>query len=106
MPMVCILSAHSHSQYMVLCAMLNLLAMVMTKPHWRLSSIFIATSMEITSKCAFLERSFLLEILHPQIPSFTETNMPNFDPVFSLLLTVTFEQIMTIKHSLYRQKVY
>ena len=91
----------------------NLLVMAMTEPCLRPSTIFIATSMEITSNCVFLMSSLLLgywgvppHLRHPQILWFTETGMPNFDPVFSLLLlTVAFEQ-MTIKHSLYMQKVH
>ena len=42
---------------------------------------------------------------HPQIPLSTQTSTPNFDPFFSpLFMFVTFEQ-MTIKHSMYMQKV-
>ena len=63
MPMACMLSAHSHSQEIVLHAMLHLLAMDMTAPCLRPSSIFIATSMEITSNHMFLVRSFLLGLL-------------------------------------------
>ena len=42
--------------------MLNLLAMEMTEPHLRLTSVFIATSMEIASNHALLERSFLVGV--------------------------------------------
>ena len=42
---------------------------------------------------------------HPQIPSSAQTGTPNFNPFFSpLFIIVTFEQ-MTIKHSMYMQKV-
>ena len=41
---------------------------------------------------------------HPQIPLFAQTGMPNHD-LFSLFVSIiTFEQ-MTIKHSMYMQKV-
>ena len=42
---------------------------------------------------------------HPQIPSSTQTGTPNFDTFLSpLFMVVTCEQ-MTIKHSMYMQKV-
>ena len=42
---------------------------------------------------------------HPRIPSFAQTGTPNFNPAFThLFMAVTFEQ-MTIKHSMYMQKV-
>ena len=41
----------------------NLLVMNMMAPHLRPSSVFIATSMEITFDCMFLINSFLLGLV-------------------------------------------
>ena len=42
---------------------------------------------------------------HPKIPSSAQTGTPNFDTFFSpLFMVVTFKQI-TIKHSMYMQKL-
>ena len=87
MPMAHICSMHSHSLLIMLCATLNLLAMAMTEPHFRPSSVFIATSMEITCNCALLVSSLFLGLVgvppcqrNPQIPSFAQTSMPIYDP--------------------------
>ena len=69
------------------CAMSNLLAMVVIEPHFRLLSMFIATNMEIICNCALFISSFFLGLggvpphqRHPQIPLFAQTSMPNYDP--------------------------
>ena len=42
---------------------------------------------------------------HPQVPSFTQTGMPKYDPFSEpLLLIITFQE-MTIKHLMYAQQV-
>ena len=90
----------------------NLLAMTMMAPLSRPSSVSMSTSMEIAFNCSFGIRLLLLGLLgvspcqrHPQIPWIAGTGTPNLDPFWPLLLTVIFNQ-MTIKHSLYMQKVH
>ena len=59
----------------------------MMAPLLRPSLVSMATSMEITFDHSFCIRSFLLGVppcqRHPQIPSFTQTSMPNLDPFFT-----------------------
>ena len=52
MPVACMHSARSHSLEIMLHAMLNLLVMSISEPHWRPSS-----------NHSFLERSFFLGLL-------------------------------------------
>ena len=42
---------------------------------------------------------------HPQVPSFTQTGMPKYDPFSEPLLLIVPFQEMTIKHLMYMQKV-
>ena len=58
MPVAHVCFMQPHSLYMVLHVMLNLLAMSMTTPLWRWSSVAIITSTEITSNHLLFERSF------------------------------------------------
>ena len=75
------------------------------------SSVAISSSMEITSKHSLFVKSILSGLpwdapcqRHPLIPSSAQTSTPNFDLFSLLFMVVTFKQ-MTIKHSMYIQKV-
>ena len=63
MPVACVHAAHSHSLYIVLCAMLNILVMTMMEPLFRQSSVAVITSMEIASNHSFFKRSFFLGLV-------------------------------------------
>ena len=92
--------------------MLNLLVMVVIKPPCRLSSVSITWSMEIICNHACFIISLFLWLggvpppqRCPQIPSFAQTGMPNYDPFFPPLLLIKTLKVLTIKHSMYMWKV-
>ena len=110
MPVACVHTACSHSQYTVLHAPSNLLVTMVIKPCQRPSSSSMPWSMEIIGNQEFFDISLFLGVgvppcqRHPQLPSFTQTSMPKYDPFFKPLLSIITFQEMTIKHFMYMQK--
>ena len=105
-------TACSHSQYTVLCAMSNLLAMLVINPvhrpslHCMFWSIKIFCNFEYFNICRFLRHGGVPPCQrHPQVPSLTQTGTPKYDHFSEpLLLIITFQE-MTIKHLMYTWKV-
>ena len=100
MPVACICSACFHSLFIMQCAMLNLLAMTMMEPLLRQPSVAIISNMEITSNCRFFQILSVGVVNHPLKPVL-QSSTRFFSPLF---MVVAIKQ-MTIKHSIYMQKV-
>ena len=98
-PVASMHAAHSHSQYTVLHATSNVLAMKVIKPCQRPSSSSISWSMEIICNHKRFDISLFFWLggvppcwRHPQIPSFTQTGMPNYEPFSTASFNHYFER--------------